>query len=183
MLPVQITIKDIPTSPAVESHIRKKVEKLQKVFSRITSCRVVVEQPQRHKHQGKLFNVRIDVAVPGKEFVATRKHDEDMYITIRDAFNAMERQLEEYGRKRHGRVKTHNNLLHGHVTRMMPEEGYGFIQGVDGNDYYFSMTNVAYPNFAALSIGDAVEYMAEVLSEGRQAHHVVRERHNNHQVA
>jgi len=137
---------------------------------------VVVEQPQKHKHQGKLFNVRISVFVPGKELVATHKSDQDVYIAIRDAFNAMGRQLEELGRKRNGRVKTHSPLMHGFVARILQDEGYGFIEGNDGKEYYFSITNVAYPNFQQLSIGDEVEYIPKPYNDGQQAHHVVRDR-------
>lgn len=180
MLPCQITIRDIPASPALETHIRKRVEKLGQFYDRISSCRVVVESPQKHKHQGKLYNARIDITVPGKEIVVTKKCDEDVYVAIRDAFAAISRQLEEHSRKRQGHVKTHSELLHGHVARIVEEEGYGFIEGMDGHEYYFSMTNVSYPSFSQLLIGDAVEYCAEQSGDGKQAHHVVRERHNHH---
>ena len=179
MLPVQITIKNNLSSPALESHIRKRVEKLTRFYDRISSCRVVVEIPQNHKQNGKLFNVRIDVTVPGKELVVTKKCDEDVYIAIRDAFNAIQRQLEEHSRKRHGRVKTHNDVLHGYVARMIHEEGYGFIEGLDGTEYYFSVTNVSYPSFKQLCIGDAVEYIAVPNGEGQQANRIIRERHNH----
>lgn len=183
MLPVQITIRDLPFSPALETNVRKRAEKLNRYCDRITSCRIVIEMMQKHKHQGKLFNVRIDITIPGKEFATTRKVDEDVYVAIRESFNAIVRQLEEYSKKRHGRVKTHNGVMHGHVARIMPVEGYGFIEGVDGNEYYFSVTNVSYPNSQQLAIGDAVEYMVETLSEGRQAQHIIKERHNNHASA
>lgn len=179
MLPVQITIRDMPISPALESAIRKKAEKLLKYYDRICSCRVVIEVPQKHKHQGKLFNVRIDLTVPGKELVVNRKQDEDVYIAIRDAFYAIGRQLEEHSRKRHGRVKSHNGVLHGKVTRKIVEEGYGFIEGHDGTEYYFSVTNASYPNFNQLAIGDSVEFIPEHFSDGWQAHKVIRERKNH----
>lgn len=183
MLPVQITVRDVPASPVLESHVRKRVEKLSRFYDRIMSCRVVIELSQKHKHQGKLFNVRIALTVPGKEFAVTRKADQDIYIAIREAFKALERQLEEHSRKRHGQVKTHQDVLHGHVVRIIQEEGYGFIEGVDGNEYYFSTTNVAYPNFTQLAIGDAVEYIAEPFNDGWHAHRIVKERHNHHEVA
>lgn len=183
MLPLQITVRDMPISLALETHIRKKAEKLNRFYKRISSCRIVVEVPQKHKHQGKLYNVRIDLTVPGKELVVTRKLDQDVYIAIRNAFEAIFRQLEEHARKRHGRVKTHSNVMHGYIVRMIKNEGYGFIEGIDGNEYYFSMTNVTYPSFDQLSVGDAVEYFAEAYSDGRQAQHVVKERHNNHIAA
>jgi len=89
------------------THIRGKVEKLEEFFKHITSCRVVVEVPHKHHHQGKQFNVRIDIGVPGSEIVVNRDHAEDIYVALRDAFDAAKRQLEDYARKIRGDVKTH----------------------------------------------------------------------------
>jgi ribosomal subunit interface protein len=178
MLPVQITIRDIPGSPALESHIRSKTNKLKQFYDRMVSCRIVVEFAQKHKHRGKLYNVRIDVSVPGKELVVTRKSNEDVYLAIRDAFSALIRQLENHSHKRHGRVKTHTDVMHGRIARMREDEGYGFIEGMDGNEYYFSVTNVKYPGYERLMIGDSVEYIPEPVNDGWQACHVVRERNH-----
>lgn len=178
MLPVQITTRDIPSSAALEDHIRHKSAKLKQFYDNMTSCRIVVEFEQKHKHRGKLFNIRIDVTVPGKEMVVTNKSDEDVYVAVRDAFNAIIRQLDNYSHKRHGRVKTHSDVAHGYVARM--HEDYGFIEGNDGNEYYFSVTNVKYPGFQRLMIGDAVEFTPETVNEGWQACHVVLERENHH---
>lgn len=180
MLPVQITSRDIPSSAALETHIRKKAEKLRQYYDRISSCRIVVEFAQKNKHRGKLYNVRIDVTVPGKELVVTKKTDEDVYVAIRNAFLAITRQLENHARIRQGNVKTHVEVMHGHVARIREDDGYGFIEGADGNEYYFSITNVSHPDFHNLCIGDAVEYIPETVSEGLQAHHVTRERNHSH---
>ncbi len=176
LLPLQITIRDLPASVVIENHIRKKAEKLNRYCDQISSCRVVIELAQKSKHHGRLFNVRIDITVPGKELVVTKKQNEDVYITIRDAFNAVYRQLEEHTRRRHGHVKKHNDVLHGKICRLMQTDGYGFIEGTDGNEYYFSMTNVSYPSFQQLLIGDAVEYQGECFNDGQHAHHVVLEK-------
>ena len=106
-IPPQITIRDMEHSDALETHIRDKVNKLDEFFDRIMSCRVVVEMPHKHHHQGKQFNVRIDIGVPGSELVVNRDHAEDVYIALRDAFDAAKRQLEDYARKMRGDVKTH----------------------------------------------------------------------------
>ncbi|MBI2286962.1 MAG: ribosome-associated translation inhibitor RaiA [Nitrosomonadales bacterium] len=106
-IPLQITIRDVEHSEALEAHIRGKVEKLEEFFKHITSCRVVVEVPHKHHHQGKQFNVRIDIGVPGSEIVVNRDHAEDIYVALRDAFDAAKRQLEDYARKIRGDVKTH----------------------------------------------------------------------------
>jgi ribosomal subunit interface protein len=106
-IPMQITIRDIEHSEALEAHIRDKAKKLDEFFNHIMSCRVVVEMPHKHHHQGKQFNVRIDIGVPGSEIVVNRDHAEDVYVALRDAFDVAKRQLEEYARKIRGDIKTH----------------------------------------------------------------------------
>jgi len=97
--PLQITFRDMPHSDALDAHIRDKAPKLEQVFADIVSCRVVVEQPARHQQQGKPFNVRIDLGVPGSEIVVDRQQNEDVYVALRDAFDAAKRQLENYARQ------------------------------------------------------------------------------------
>ena len=106
-IPMQITLRDVEHSEALETHIRDKAKKLDEFFDHIMSCRVVVEMPHKHHHQGKQFNVRIDIGVPGSEIVVNRDHAEDVYVALRDAFDAAKRQLEDYVRKIRGDVKTH----------------------------------------------------------------------------
>jgi ribosomal subunit interface protein len=93
-IPLQITLRNIDKSEAVEACIRKKAEKLDRYHRRIISCRVVVEIPSRHKQQGKEFVVRLDIKVPGNEIVITHDHHEDLYVALHDAFLAAQRRLE-----------------------------------------------------------------------------------------
>ncbi|HEY0709020.1 MAG TPA: HPF/RaiA family ribosome-associated protein [Polyangia bacterium] len=101
-----ITFQQMPSSPALEADIRQRVEALEHLFDRITSCRVVVAEPHRHQQHGRHFDVRIDLHVPGEELTAGRSHGdranhEDPHVAGRDAFLAIERQLEHYiGRRR-----------------------------------------------------------------------------------
>jgi ribosomal subunit interface protein len=170
MQPVKIVIRDVENSPALEEHLRRKAEKLSHYYNRIQTIHIVVEVPQKHKRNGKLFNVRIDLSVPGKELVVNRKLDEDVYVAVRDAFDALLRQLETYSRKRRGDVKNHDHANFGHVTRLFPDEGYGFILSLDGNELYFSTTNVTHPNFEALMIGDAVQFLGASCYQRKNQH-------------
>lgn len=104
---LQITTRDIPHSEALETHIREKAEKLEKFYPRIMSCRIVVELPHKHHHQGRLFDVHIDMTVPGGELVVNRVTNEDVYVAVRDAFDAAKRQLEDYARRQRGDTKLH----------------------------------------------------------------------------
>jgi ribosome-associated translation inhibitor RaiA len=100
-LPLQITFRHMDPSPALEARIRRKAEELDQVFDRIVSCRVVVECRHRHHKQGNLFEIHIDLAVPGSQVIAGRTHrinhaHEDAHVALRDAFDAARRQLEEH---------------------------------------------------------------------------------------
>lgn len=105
--PLKLTIHGVDHSDALETRIRAKVQKLEEFFEHITSCHVVVEMPHKHHQQGKQFKVRIDIGVPGNEIVVTRDHAEDVYVALRDAFDAAIRQLKDYAHKLRGEIKKH----------------------------------------------------------------------------
>src|SRR5690348_9158166 len=149
-LQLQITTRDIPHSEALESHIRQKAEKLETFYPQIMGCRIVVEVPHKHKTQGNLFNVRLDITVPGKELVVTREPNEDVYVALRDAFDAAKRQLEDYGRRQRGDIKAHPPVLRGRVKRVIADEGYGFIETPDGQELYFHRDNLSGSDFDKL---------------------------------
>jgi ribosomal subunit interface protein len=107
-LPLQITFRNFPPSEAVEAHIRANAAKLEEFHPHIMSCHVVVEELDRHRHQGRQFTVRLNMRVPGHEVVVDRDHHEDIYVALRDAFNAAGRQLEDVARTQRGEVKAHD---------------------------------------------------------------------------
>jgi ribosome-associated translation inhibitor RaiA len=109
--PPQIAFDNLPHSPALEQAVRERVAKLEEFCGRITGCRVVVSVPHRHHAHGNLYEVRIDLAVPGEEITINREappHVEyrDIHVAIRDAFDAARRRLEDYVRRRRHDVKT-----------------------------------------------------------------------------
>lgn len=130
-LPIQVTFRHMDPSPAVEERILEEAGKLDQYFDRITSCRVVVESPHHHHEHGRLYHIRIELGVPGKEIIVKHepslrstlaqsetgtweKHREvhpehrDIYVAIRDAFLAARRQLDEYAHRLRGEVKRHS---------------------------------------------------------------------------
>jgi len=171
-LELQIALRDMAPSEAVEADIRKHVQKLELACDHIMSCRVTVEAAARHKHQGKLYSAHIDVKVPGDEIASTRRHEhEDVHVAIRDAFDAVRRRLEDYVRKQRGQTKQHTLPVRGHVVRLF-EDGHGFIEDDDGSQYYFDRANVVHPDFDKLEVGAAVEFLAETAAQGLQAKRV-----------
>jgi ribosome-associated translation inhibitor RaiA len=93
-IPLQITLRDMSRSEALARRIRTDANRLERQHPRITSCRVVVEEIDRHKQQGREYSVHIEARMPGREeAVSTLKHDGDVYVALRDAFEAVHRQF------------------------------------------------------------------------------------------
>lgn len=164
-LPLQITFRHMDHSPALEERIRQRAEELDQFFDRITSCRVVVECRHPRHQQGKLFEVRIDLTVPGAEIVVGRdcgvNHaHEDAHVAVRDAFDAARRQLEDHARDSRGEVKRHDVPDHGRVVRLLPDRDCGFILSAAGDEIYFHRNSVAGGAFDKLEIGAEVRFVA-----------------------
>jgi cold shock CspA family protein/ribosome-associated translation inhibitor RaiA len=197
-IPLKITFRDMPPSPAIEDNIRERAAKLDSLFDGIMSCRVTVEAPHRRHHKGKAYVVRIDMTVPGGELVINRapkrleaakashpdelekdlaeshepsKHaaHEDIYVAIRDAFNAAGRKLQDFARRRRGKIKVHESAPVARVARLFPIEDYGFLETSDGREIYFHKNSVLQPGFERLEVGTEVYYSEEVGEKGPQA--------------
>lgn len=158
-IPLQISFRNMDPSPAVEERIRRKAAKLERFHDRIVGCTVVVEAPHRHQHKGKLYSVRLDISIPGKDVVVDRakpidQAHEDIYVAIRDAFSAAARRLEDHARRRRGDVKSHAVPPHGKVARLFDD--YGFVATADGEEVYFHRNSVVGSDFDALEIGSEV---------------------------
>jgi len=173
-LPLEITFRDLPHSDAVEARIRDKAAKLEAFCEDIIGCRVVVEAPHRHRHKGRIYHVRIDLTVPDEELVVSRdpagNHaHEDVYVAVRDAFDAARRQLQDYARRRRGRVKRHEPPPHGRIVQLYPEDGSGRIETPDGRLIYFHRNSVLDGAFAQLEVGAEVRFVEEQGEHGPQA--------------
>jgi ribosomal subunit interface protein len=102
-LSVQVIFQGMHASEAVETAVREKAQKLRLFCPELSTCRVCVEQPHKHSHQGMPFNVRVDVTLPGHELTVTHTQDADVYVAVRDAFDDMKRRLEDMVRRRRDR--------------------------------------------------------------------------------
>ena len=186
----QVAFRNMDTAPELEAAVQKETSGLDRFFNRIMSCRVVIEGPRRQEYGG-LYNIRIDVGVPGEELVvehnptlhtglqeieAMRKtkqsepHRErrDARRAIHEAFKEMRRRLQDYARRMRGDTKQHERLALGTVTKLSPEEGFGFLEA-DGHGVYFHRNSVLAGHFDRLRIGSRVRFAEEVGEKGPQA--------------
>jgi ribosomal subunit interface protein len=176
--PLQISFHDVDPSPALEARVRELAAHLERFQDRITSCHVHIEAPHRRHHQGQLYDVRIQLRVPGKDIVVNHEGSnnhayEDVYVALRDAFDAAARRLEDHARLRdhRHRRRVHESGPRARVTRLFPQDGYGFVETDDGLEVYFHEHSVLDDGFARLEVGAEVRLeIAEQESEkGPQA--------------
>ena len=183
-LPLQIRFHNLESSDAVESNVRKHAEQLERYCDDIISCRVTIEAPHKHHHQGNMYQITVDARTPGDESVASRapaqQHaHEDVYVAIRDAFDAVQRQLQDHQRKKRGMVKSHKTPPHGKITELYPAGDYGTITDSTGREIYFHRNSVLGANFDSLDIDSEVRFVEEVGEKGPQASsvHLIGKRH------
>ena len=104
--PVEISLRGISASGALERYIDSEARKLDKAYDGIRSSQVMVEALEREQGQAAKSAVRLIITLPGTEVVVNREHGDDVYMVLRDAFVAARLQLEDHLCRRnvkHGR--------------------------------------------------------------------------------
>lgn len=172
-VPPEIAFRNVESTPAVEDKILEGIDKLEKVYDRLTSVRIMVEDPNPGRETGNLYHVRIDMGVPGNEIVVHRKPPrdprEDVVQAIGEAFDIARRRLRKFADLQRGEVKTHTPQPHGRVVRLFPGEDYGFIESDDGREIYFHRNSLVNGDFEDLEVGTVVRFAEERGEKGPQA--------------
>lgn len=192
LIPTQVTFRGLAPVSALEDEIRERVVWLEQFYTGIVRCRVLVEVPHRHRHDGRHVHVRIEATVPGGppivvshepslhgrlkdvEDAAHRKDDEIesvhryAQVAVREAFDAARRRLEDFAREQRGTVKPHEVPAHGEVVELSDVDGYGFIQAGEQR-IYFNRASVLDDAFDALAVGASVAFVEEQGVKGPQA--------------
>ncbi len=173
-VPLQITFRNMRHSDGVAGSIEAYVEHLESLYNRMISCRVVVDVPHRHHETGNLYQVSIDLTVPGREIVVNRETSrqtqfKDLDVALGHAFDAAARQLEDFAHQQRAHVKHHEPLPHARVARLFPDEDYGFIETPDGREVYFHANSLINRDFAKLALDTEVTFVEELGDKGPQA--------------
>ena len=107
--PLSLTFRHLDHSLAVEARVRELVARLERFHDRIISCKVVIEAPPAHQHQGGPFAAKIELTIPGEVINVNSAHKArpehaDVYVALRDAFDDIKRQLQngEQSHRVHG---------------------------------------------------------------------------------
>lgn len=167
--PIQITARGFVLHSWWRNKIQRKVEKLMEFCGWITHCRVVAEHRHKHSHRDRLYNVRIDIAIPHRLIVINREPEPTLNAAIDMAFDAAERRLEERVRFSRHYVKTHVPPPEARVVELYPDAGYGFLETPDERSIYFHQNSVLKGLFQRLTVGSLVHFVEEQGDKGPQA--------------
>src|SRR5438874_9198076 len=152
-IPLEIVFHNLPSSDWIEQAIREHAGKLEKIYPRLVGCRVSVEGLHKQHRTGNVYEVHIELRLPGAELAVSREPHRakekyahpDLRRSLRDAFVAAERQLKDYKARQAGEVQVHEAMVQGRVAMVAPKEDHGFILTGEGTQLYFhrnSLMNV-----------------------------------------
>ncbi len=121
-----------------------------------------------HHHLGS-FEVQMVVSVPG-EVITVKRQGESVLPLLVEAFDVLDRRLEEHSHVIQQKVKTHaESARRGRIIRLFPERDYGFIESDDGLEVYFHANALKKGDFARLNPGMEVNFGQEEGDHGPQA--------------
>ncbi|WP_414473878.1 cold shock domain-containing protein [Microvirga sp. M2] len=174
-VPAQFDFQGFEPTQQQRALIEQKMDSLERFCDRIITGRVVMKGPGQRHQTGGQYEVNIHLVLPdGREVAVERTPHEDERFAdpayaIDDAFSRARRQLQDAVRNMQGEIKFHESQPIGTVTRMQPEEGYGFIETRDGREIYFHRNSVLGDAFAHLKPGVRVTFAEEMGDKGPQA--------------
>ena len=121
-LPLQIVFHQLDPWPGAEALLRERVERLERFCPDLLSCRIVVEETQKHHQLGRPVAVRVEVRLPGHDLSVNRQHDTDFKVAAREAFEAMTRRVEDVARRRREQGMVHGAARTGQALEALEAE-------------------------------------------------------------
>ena len=170
-VPLEIAFHNIESSDWAEQEIRTRVAELERIYDRLISCRVRVDQRNRDLTGTLPPVVHIELGIPGRgEIVVSHAPDRllrkyqhpDLHKAINEAFRVAERRLcdlkEQLDDRSKGVAHDAENQSLGQVAELKPEEDFGFLTTKEGSLLYFHRNSVLSGDFERLCRGDEVHY-------------------------
>jgi cold shock CspA family protein/ribosome-associated translation inhibitor RaiA len=178
-VPLEIAFHNIESSAWAEQEIRARVADLEKLYDRLTSCRVRIDQRAKDRSGTIPPVVHIELGIPGRsDLVVSHEPDHllrkyrhpDLHKAINEAFRIAARQLVDLKGQRDGRSKdAHHdagNQSLGQVAEITPEQDFGFLMTKEGGLLYFHRNSLLNGDFDRLERGDEVHYNEDMGDTG-----------------
>ena len=93
--PIHIRFHGMEASDALTTTAHVYANGLNTVDAEIIACWVGIRMEPAQPQQRRSYSVRIDVKIPGQDFVTQRVQHYDVYLALNDAFDNMRHQLQE----------------------------------------------------------------------------------------
>src|SRR6516225_3145756 len=168
-VPLEIAFHNIESSQWAEQEIRARVAELERLYDRLVSCPVRIDQRAKDLTGTIPPVVHIELGIPGRsDLVVSHEPDHllrkyqhpDLHKAINEAFRIAERQLLDLKEQRDGRTKigdhdTENQSL-GQVAEITPEQDFGFLLTKEGGLLYFHRNSLLSGDFDGLKGGEEV---------------------------
>lgn len=173
--PVEIVWHNMDPAPHVEARVNQRIKRLDQFFDRIIGCHVVVEASHQRHRQGNQYEVRLDLTLPGGALSVSRRPGDDhahfdVLVAVRDAFDAMERQLKRWNEQHKGRPEEQAGPPQGRIAEIDHARDFGQIAAADGRLVYFHRNAVVAGDFDAMNVGDTVEMVVDRGQDAEGAH-------------
>jgi ribosome-associated translation inhibitor RaiA/cold shock CspA family protein len=178
-VPLEIAFHHIESSAWAEQEIRDRVAELERLYPRLVSCRVRIDQRARDLTGAIPPVVHIELGIPGRselvvshepEHLLRKYRHPDLRRAINEAFRIAERQLLDLKQQRDGRTKVGDHDIEnqslGQIAELMPEEDFGYLMTKEGGLLYFHRNALLTGAFDDLQRGDPVYYNEDVGDTG-----------------
>ena len=166
---IEITYKKVKQSPSVTAHLKNQIHKLARHFGHIISCHVILKQQLATKTNQGLFDTNIILHATDCKFVAKSKLHPNLYSSIADAMNGLQRQLKHRMRNRQNHHSHKEQVQNGVICKIHHDNKFGFIENTEGEEFYFNDAHVTKKNFNNLKIGQEIAFIEKQTSKGLQA--------------
>jgi cold shock CspA family protein/ribosome-associated translation inhibitor RaiA len=178
-IPLEIAFHNIESADWAQAEIRERVADLERIYDRLNSCRVRVDQRANNSNGTIPPVVHIELGIPGrKDLVVSHEPDHlmrkyqrpDLHKAINEAFRIAERRLLDLKGQRDGRTKEPHhdgpNQALGQVAEIDPAGDFGFLLTREGGMLYFHRNALLSGNFEDLNRGDEVYYVEDMGDTG-----------------
>ena len=147
------------------------MQDLQDGHNDLTHGRVTLSKNRHHKKAETVAEAVIVVSLKGRHTVTARKREPSFEEAIREAFAAISVEIEKIRDKRasHEVRISAPAPLRGVISRVLSDEGYGFLLTEDGKQVYFHRNAVHDLTFEELQEGTEVTFNVEEGEKGPQA--------------
>ncbi|MBP0482188.1 HPF/RaiA family ribosome-associated protein [Sagittula salina] len=167
--------RNLDPSDAVAELVARRIAVLERLHPRITGCEVVLEADQKRKAHGRVVKARLTLHIPGPDFHAERAVAQgsargDLLLAVNRTFSAAEKHLKRQKKTMAGlEVKHHAPVLHGEVTQLEPELGWGTIRADDGQSVYFQRDSLTSDAWDQLEMGQRLRFREMMGEKGPYA--------------